>query len=46
MGVPGKVRGTVTPEKAAELIHNVREYCDLAGAHARACGKGKEGKEE
>ena len=46
MGVPGKVRGTVTPEKAAELIHNVREYCDLAGAHARACGKGKAGKEE
>lgn len=46
MGVPGKVRGTVTPEKAAELIHNVREYCDLAGAHARARGKGKEGKEE
>ena len=39
MGVPGKVRGTVTPEQAAELAHNVAEYCDLAGQHARACGK-------
>ncbi len=39
MGVPGKVRGTVTPEQAAELAHNVVEYCDLAGRHARACGK-------
>lgn len=46
MGVPGKVRGTVTPEKAAELARNVQEYCSLALAHARACGKGKEGKEE
>lgn len=46
MGIPGKVRGTVTPEKAAELAHNVQEYCDLARAHARACGKTEEGKGE
>lgn len=46
MGVPGKVRGTVTPEKAAELACNVQEYCGLALAHARACAKEKEGKEE
>ncbi len=42
MGVPGKVRGTVTPEKAVELAHNVEEYCGLAREHARACGNGEE----
>lgn len=46
MGVPGKVRGTVTPEKAAELACNVQEYCGLALAHARACAKEKGEKEE
>lgn len=46
MGVPGKVRGTVTPEQTAELARNVQEYCDLAEDHARACGRSEEGKGE
>lgn len=46
MGIPGKVRGTVTPEKAAELACNVEEYCALAAAHARACGAAPEEKGE
>ena len=46
MGVPGKVRGTVSPQQAAELAHNVQEYCDLARAHAGACQKAEEEKGE
>lgn len=41
MGVPGKVRGTVTEEQAAELAHNVEEYRALARRHARANGQEK-----
>lgn len=41
MGVPGKVRGTVTGQQAAELAHNVEEYRALARRHARENGQGK-----
>lgn len=35
MGVPGRVRGTVTEAQAADLAHNVEEYRALARMHAR-----------
>ena len=41
LGVPARVRGTVTPEQAAGAEANVRRYTELAKAHAAICRGGE-----
>ena len=41
LGVPARVRGTVTPEQTAGAEANVRRYTELAKAHAAICRGGE-----